>query len=140
MENSSISNILSLNNSRFRRYTGITRIVFDLMVLIVKEYNLRFKKIEGRPSKLSVEGQVLMLLEFYRENRTFFHLGTVYGLSEGNVHRNIEKIEGIIMGSGYFKLKGNKILRDPEKVSRILVDVTELPAQRPKKKSGTENP
>jgi Helix-turn-helix of DDE superfamily endonuclease len=123
-----------LSDTKFRRYTGVNRYVFDIIVLIVKAYDEQTKVKSGRPANLSVEDQVLMLFEYYRENRTFFHLGTTYGLSESNVYRTIIKIENIIIKSGYFRLDGNKILLTDKKVKRILVDVTETPAQRPKKK------
>lgn len=134
-----ITRFLSYSDSKFRRYTGVTRLVFDVMVEVVKSHEDLFKKIDGRPLKLSYEELVLMLLEYYRENRTFFHLGTTYGLSESNVHRNITKIEDILMSSDYFRLDGNKILVDNKQVKRIVIDVTECPAQRPKKKGRTEN-
>lgn len=136
MERSSKYIALSkLSDSQFRRYTGVIRYVFDLIVLIVKAYDEQTKLKSGRPANLSVEEQVLMLFEYYRENRIFFHLGTTYGLSESNALRTIVKLENIIIKSGYFKLLGNKILLTDIKVKRILVEVTETPAQRPKKKT-----
>lgn len=135
-----ITRVLSYSDSRFRRYTGVTRLVFDVMVAVLKSHEEEFKKVDGRPLKLSYEELVLMLLEYYRENRTFFHLGTTYGLSESNVHRHITKIEDILMASDYFRLDGNRILVDNKQVKRIVVDVTECPAQRPKKKERTEDP
>lgn len=123
-----------LSNTKFRRYTGIIRYVFDIMSVIVQEYDKKNKLKKGRPSNLCVEDQLLMFLEYYREGRTFFHLGTSYGLSESNVYRTIIKLENIIIESGYFRLDGKRILLTDSKLKGILVDVTETPAQRPKKK------
>lgn len=128
-----------LSNSKFRRYTGIERYIFDIMVLIVDEYDLQTKLREGRPSNLSTSDQILMLLEYYRENRTFFHLGTSYGLHESNAYKTIIKIEDILIQSGYFRLSGKKMLLSDKKIKRILVDVTETPAQRPQKKDETSD-
>jgi len=128
------TDLSKLSNTQFRRYTGVTRYIFDISVLIVKEYEKLIKIKEGRPTNLSVEDQVLMLLEFYRENRTFFHLGISYGLSESNVYRTIIKIEKILIKSGYFRLDGKKALLTDTKIKTILIDATETPAQRPKKK------
>lgn len=124
-----------LSKTNFRRYTGVERYIFDVMVLIVDEYDLQTKLKEGRPSNLGTSDQILMLLEYYRENRTFFHLGTSYGLHESNAHKTIVKIENILIQSGYFRLSGKKMLLSDKKIKRILVDVTETPAQRPKKKT-----
>jgi hypothetical protein len=123
-----------LSNTKFRRYTGIIRYVFDIMSVIVQEYDKKNKLKKGRPSNLCVEDQLLMFLEYYREGRTFFHLGTSYGLSESNVYRTIIKLENIIIESGYFRLDGKRILLTDSKLKGILVDVTETPAQRPQKK------
>lgn len=131
---SKYTRLSKLSDTKFRRYTGVIRYVFDIIVLIVKAYDEQLKIKTGRPASLSVEDQVLMLFEYYRENRTFFHLGATYGLSESNAYRTIIKIENIIIKSGYFRLEGNKVLLIDKKVKRILVDVTETPAQRPKKK------
>ena len=74
-----------------------------------------------------------MLLEYYREYRTFFHIGLDYGLNETNVQRNIEEIEEILLQSGYFRLQGKRILATDVEINEVRVDVTECPAQRPKK-------
>ena len=94
---------------------------------------------DGRHSNLSVEDQILMLFEYYRENRTFFHLGISYGLSESNAYRTIVKLEGILIKSGYFRLDGKKALLADKKFKTIIIDVTETPAQRPKKKGEIRN-
>lgn len=129
-----------LSKAKFRRYTGLERHIFDIMVLIVDEYYRQTKLKEGRPSNLGTADQILMLLEYYRENRTFFHLGTSYGLHESNAYKTIIKIEDILIQSGYFRLSGKKMLLSDKKIKRILVDVTETPAQRPQKKDETSDP
>lgn len=126
-----------LSNTKFRRYTGIQRDIFDISVLIIKEYDKQTKIKNGRPSNLSTEDQLVMLFEYFRENRTFFHLGVSYGLSESNAHRTIVKLENILIQSGYFRLDGKKALLTDKKIKMILVDVTETPALRPKKKDAT---
>ncbi len=133
------TNLLKLSNTKFRRYTGVTRYIFDICVLIVKEYEKLTKIKEGRPSNLTIEEQLLMLFEYYRENRTFFHIGNSYGLNESNAYRTIIKLENILIQSGYFRLDGKKALITDEKIKNIIVDVTETPAQRPKKKKEIKN-
>lgn len=140
MESIKYSVLCKLSATQFRRYTGVIRYVFEMMTLIVKEYDKERKLKAGRPCNLCVEDQILLLLEYYRENRTFFHLGTSYGLSESNAYRTIIKLENIIIQSGYFRLDGKRILLTDSKLKGILVDVTETPAQRPKKKDATNKP
>lgn len=134
METQKYAVLSKLSNTKFRRYTGVTRFVFDISVLIITQYLIQTKKKPGRNCNLSIEDQMLMMLEYYRENRTFFHLGTSYGVSESNAYRNIVKIENILMKSGYFRLSGKKALLSNKKIKTILVDATETPALRPKRK------
>jgi len=131
----SYSDLSKLSHTQFRRRTGVTRFVFDISVLVLKEYYRQTKIKDGRPSNLHTEDQLLMLFEYYRENRTFFHLGTSYGLSESNAYRTIIKLETILMQSGYFRLDGKRALLTDKKIKTVLVDATETPAQRPKKKA-----
>ena len=104
----------------FKRCTGLTKYVFDLMVVVMKDYNKKYKEKDDHPSKLIIENQILMLLEYYRECRTFFHLGLSCGLDESNVHRTIIKLENSLIKSGYFRLEGKKVLTNPQKVKDIL--------------------
>jgi|APCry1669189204_1035204.scaffolds.fasta_scaffold41201_1 DDE superfamily endonuclease/Helix-turn-helix of DDE superfamily endonuclease len=134
MEAQKYLKLSAVSNTKFRRYTGVVRDVFNISVLIVQEY-LRLTKLkDGRNCNLSIEDQILMMLEYYRENRTYFHLGMSYGLSESNVYRTIIKIENILIKSGYFRLSGKKALLSDKKIETIIIDVTETPAMRPKRK------
>jgi len=58
--------------SEFKRLCGVYPETFALMVEIVRVHQNQ-KKVSGRPSKLSVEDQILMTLEYLREYRTYFH-------------------------------------------------------------------
>lgn len=59
--------ISHLEDKLFLRYTGVTKFIFKIMVLEVKEYMILHKKKEGRSNILTIEDRVLMLLEHYRE-------------------------------------------------------------------------
>jgi hypothetical protein len=50
----------------------------------------------GTPNTLSIEDQLLMMLEYWREYRTYFHIGQAYGLSEGAAYRNIKWCENTL--------------------------------------------
>ncbi len=134
MDTQKYATLEQLSKTQFRRYTGLHRENYDKIVLLVKRHNLTHKKKVGRPANLIEEDQVLLLLEYYRENRTYFHLGVSYGLSESNVQRTIERIEAILIKSGQFTLEGKKALLSDKHLKTIIIDVTETPAQRPKKK------
>lgn len=88
----------------------------------------------GRPNKLCVEDMLLATLEYYREYRTYFHVGQGYGLSESSCYKMVRWVEETLIQSGEFSLKGRKCLLDKETYPEVaIVDVTETPCERPKK-------
>lgn len=80
-----------------------------------------------------------MTLEYLREYRTYFHLGKSYGLSESACYRNCKWVEDTLIKSKAFALPGKKtLLKNDESWEVILVDATESPIERPKKKGKTQ--
>lgn len=123
----------------FKRLVGVQRIIYDKMVEYVKAYKLSKRKhpTRGVLSKLSVEDQVLMMLMYYREYRTFFHVGSSYGISETQCWRIVTAIESILLQSPEFHIPGKKALHKSENHFEIIVvDVSEHPVERPKKNNG----
>ena len=135
MESKKYVVLSKLSKTKFKRYTGVSKDVFEVMVKLVSQHEQKRKKKEGRTANLSIEDQILMTLEYYREYRTLFHIGTDYGLDESNVQRTVVKVESILIGSGHFNLPGKKVLLSADKIQTILTDATETPTARPKKKS-----
>jgi hypothetical protein len=106
------------------------------MVELVSKRLTGERRKAGRPPKLSVEDQVLLTLEYWREYRTLFHLATSWGLHESNACRVIRRVEDILTKSRAFKLLGKKVLRSADhEIEFVVVDVAETPVERPKKRS-----
>ena len=92
------------------------------------------KQKPGRPSKLSLEDQLLLTLEYWREYRTYFHVGQSWGVNESTAYRIVRNIENALSQSRAFSLPGKKQLQGSESESKVVVvDVTESPIERPKK-------
>lgn len=71
---------------------------------------------------------------YYREYRTFFHVGASYGLSETQCWRVVTQTESILLHNKQFHLPGKKALHKAENnFEVIVVDVSEQPVERPKK-------
>lgn len=122
-----------LNLSDFKRLCGVYPKTFAQMVKIVQKYQEN-KKVSGRPSKLSIENQILMTLEYWREYRTYFQIGKTWGVYESTAFRIIQKTENILIQSGIFNLPVKKKLIDNNsELKTVVVDVTESPIERPKK-------
>lgn len=121
-----------LNRVSFRRLTGVSPETFAEMVLVLREREASKRK-SGRPAALSLEDQLLMTLEFWREYPTLFHLGYRWGMTEGTASRTVTRVENALIESGKFKLPSKRVLRDDNVLSVVVVDVTETPCERPKK-------
>jgi hypothetical protein len=103
------------------------------MVDVVKA-NEKKKKKQGRRPKLVIENQVLMVIQYWREYRTYYHIGLDWGLSESAVCRTVFKIENILISSRKFSLPGKKeLLKASSQSDLVVMDVTESPIERPKK-------
>jgi hypothetical protein len=122
---------------QFKRLTGVQRETFERMVAILLEAQGKRYRKAGRKGSLSIEDRLLMALEYLREYRTYFHLGRSYGLSESACYRTCRWIEDVLIKSGAFSLPGKKqLLKSDMEYEVILIDASESPIERPKKKSG----
>ncbi len=122
-----------LCRKKFKRLTGMSRRTFYLIVNVIKEYEEKKKK-PGRPCSLSSEEQVLIAIQYWREYRTYFHIGGEWVVSESTVCRTVHKVENLLIKSKKLALPGQKELRklsDPDTV--LVMDVMESPVERPQK-------
>jgi hypothetical protein len=130
--------IRNYKDTHFQRQIGVKRVLFEEMVRVVTDHKQKQRKHpgRGRPSRLSIADQVLVMLMYYREYRTFFHVGGSYGISEVQCWRIVTTIESILIETGLFHLPGKKQLTgDKITYEVVVVDVSESPVERPKKNS-----
>lgn len=125
----------TLTKKHFRRLTGVRRETFEKMIgVLERARNNRYRR-AGRRGGLSLEDKLLMALEYLREYRTYFHLGRSYGLSESACYRSCRWVENTLVKSGEFALPGKKaLLKNDMKYEVILIDASESPIERPKKR------
>lgn len=130
--------LAGLEGEKFRRLTGVKRSTFEKMVEILQPANaIKYVK-GGRPSKLSIEDQLLMALEYIREYRTYFHTGKSYGVSESSAYKTIKWVEDTLIKHPDFALPGRKaLLKSDHEFEVVLIDATESPIERPKKTKNT---
>lgn len=75
-----------------------------------------------------------MVLEYWREYRTYFHIGQSWGVTESTACRIIRKIEKVLSSARIFTLPGKKSLYQSDSlIKTVVIDVTESPIERPKK-------
>ena len=138
--------VKKLEPGLFKRLVGIERETFDKMIKELKRVTTKSKhKIRGKKRgpkpKLSQENKLLMMLMYYREYRTFYHIGADYGISETQCWRIVITTETLLMSSGMFRLPGKKklVTSDPN-WEVVLIDVAEHSIERPKKNNGSITP
>jgi hypothetical protein len=122
-----------LSGAEFKRLCGVSRETFSAMVEIVRPALDRRGR-RGGQAKLSVEDQLLVALEYWREYRSQFHIGVSWGLHETTVGRIVRKVEDLLVKCGKFRLPSQRQLYQPGWESKVmLVDVGEMEIERPKK-------
>lgn len=122
----------NLPSHTFKRLVGVRHQTFRSMVWVMRMHTPPRLK-SGRPSKLSLEDQVLVTLQYWREYRTYFHIGETWGVSEATICRIVYSVENTLIRSGRFRLPGKKwLLQGHEIPAVVVVDVTETPIERPK--------
>jgi hypothetical protein len=130
-----------IEEEKFRRLTGVKRITFDKMTRILNEANNKKKARGGRRSKLGIEDQLLMALEYIREYRTYFHISQSYGVSESSAYKTVKWVEDSLIKHPDFSLPGRKVLlKNNTEYQVVLIDATETPIERPKKSKNTITP
>jgi Helix-turn-helix of DDE superfamily endonuclease len=134
------NDVKDLNPAAFKRLCGVRPETFAHMLSILDQSALHKRK-PGRPSKLSRPDHLLLTLQYWREYRTYFHIGQSWGVNESTAYRIIRAVEDTLIQSGCFSLPGKKSLRTADTPLEILVvDVTETPSERPQKNSVHSTP
>ena len=130
MMNSTIAQTLSPEH--FKRRFGVQRDTFKEMLKVLQPL-WRPIAIRGAKPKLTLADKVLVALEYWREYRTYFHIGSSWGVSESTVCRMVHWVEDHLMRCGRFRLPGKKqLLKGFGRPEIVVMDVTETPIERPK--------
>jgi hypothetical protein len=122
-----------LSGTEFKRLCGVSRDTFADMVEVLRPH-LERQGCRGGQNKLSVEDQLLVTLEYWREYRSQFHIATSWGLHETTVGRLVRKVEDLLVKCSKFRLPSKRYLYQPGCEWKVMmVDVSEMEIERPKK-------
>lgn len=113
----------TLSASKFKRRFGVQRATFQRMVKGVKALIPEWPH-PGRPPKLSIEDQILVALEYWREYRTYFHIATDKGVSESTVCRIVLDTQFRIYVGDRRLLKVNHHNRCKQLIGSEVIQVT----------------
>lgn len=98
--------VKNLKPPEFKRFCNVRPETFEQMVSVLQQ--AESQKSSVRWSKLSLENQVLMTLDYWREYRTYFHMAQSWGVNESTAYRIIRKVESCLIKSGNFGLPGKR--------------------------------
>lgn len=116
-----------------KRRFGVQTKTFKQMNAVLKPLGRPTPKPGAKP-KLALEERVLIALEYWREYRTYFQIGSSWGISQASVCRIVHWVEDALIGCGRFRLPGKKqLVRGFGNRSVVVVDVSETPIERPKR-------
>ena len=99
--------IKHLKEREFKRLCGVKPQIFEDMVNILKQ-DLPTSRNRGGQPKLTTEDRLLIALEYWREYRTYFHIGQSWGVHESTVCRIVHQVENQLMKSKKFSLRAQK--------------------------------
>ena len=124
-----------LSDEDFKRVTGVSRETFKMMVDLLTKHYKQNKSKGGTTRSLAPSDEILLMLEYYREYRTFKHISVDYGVSESTAHYVVTKVEKLLIKDERFHLSSLKHSKpsSTQNLEVIVVDVTESPCERPKK-------
>lgn len=94
----------------FKRLCGVSRETFAQIVEELRSHLERQGK-RGGQNKLSVEDQLLVALEYWREYRTQFHIAVSWELHETTVGRIIRKVEVVATSTDNGRTHDFKVLK-----------------------------
>lgn len=129
-----------LRADKFRRLIGVSPPVFEQMREAARAgeplstHPVKGVK-RGPKPKLPLEDRLLMLLMYYREYRTFAHVGASFGISETQCWRIVTALEVRLLADERFHLVRKQALRGDTHWQGVVVDVGECACERPKKSS-----
>lgn len=109
MPHARFQQVINVNRTSFRRRTGVYPETYVEMHEVLQSWAATKKK-SGRPAALVLGEQLILALEFWREYRTYFHLGQDWGVHETTARCAVERVEDALAISGRFALPGKRSL------------------------------
>jgi hypothetical protein len=130
-----VTKVLCKSEEEFKRYAGVPKWLFwEMTAELVK--TKKAKEAKGGPkTKLICREMMMMTLCYWREYRTYFHIGSDYGISESNCWKIVKWVEDTLIKCEKFHLPGKKaLLEGTDRIRRInLTDGSDCQIERPKK-------
>jgi len=123
----------NMNEKIFRRIIGVKKNTFKYLLMLLELKPKKSGKKLGRKPNLTSNKQLMLTLQYWSNYMTLLEVGFMFGVSEASACRIVKRIEDKLAKSGVCKLRGKKSLLTTDE-DQIIIDVTECPIERPKRK------
>ena len=130
--------IEKLEEKKFKQITGVTREVFEQMLVVLRRKYAE-EHAQGGQSGMPVELRLTLALEYWREYRTYEHMANDHQIKKSVINRAVLWVEDTLRESKEFKIAELKERFKPGEdsiISVIIVDVEEQPIERPFENQG----
>jgi hypothetical protein len=120
---------------------GVTKIQFDLILDLFREYvNTNWSR-SGRPSSFGLEDRLLLTFRYLRDYPTFIVLGNEFGISESFSNKIFNKVaKSLVKVLPLPNLTDlqNKLKDSGKVLQKVIIDVSEQRTERPKKNKSSD--
>ena len=123
-----------LKDKDFKLITGVTREVFYRALEILRRQYKKDHEQGGQPG-MAVELRLTLALEYWREYRSFRHMGNDHQISKSVINDAVIWVENTLSESKEFELQDIRERFKPgaeSEIKIVLIDVEEQPIERPK--------
>ena len=128
--------IEKLKADKYQGVFGVKKQTFDKMLEILEKSYIEMHSKGGSSCKLSVLDKLIIMLGYYREYRTMENIAFDYNVAKSTICESIKWVEQELIKEGTFSLPSKrKLVEEMPEIEVVLVDVTEVAMERPKKKS-----
>lgn len=125
--------IKNMHYDQFRRVVGVKKVTFKKLTELLLPKWCRRRKSGGAKPRLGLEDQLLLALSYWRNYGTYLETGTKFGVSETAAWYICRWIEDNLKNEKILHLPGKKALLVGD-YETVILDVTECPIERPKRK------
>lgn len=117
-----------LSDTKFKRLVGVKRQTFNEMLACLEQAQASVYQKGGRKLKLSLADLLMATLQYLREYRTYEQIAADFNIHESNLIRKSHWVENTLIQNGFHLQK-----QDTKDDNIVMVDVTEIKVNRPKK-------
>lgn len=117
-----------LSDEKFKRLVGVSKEQFHQMLACLEQAQATVHQKGGRKLKIGMSNLLMATLQYFKEYRTYEQIAADFGIHESTLIRKSHWIENVLSKQGFAIAT-----QTPTKDDIVIVDVSEVRVNRPKK-------